>query len=140
MPIPRIEGAKMNAVTDDFVQLMKVDGNEYLFYPAVNVDVAIIRATTADPYGNLSYEEECSARCARPGVRRPQQRRHRDRPGQKTFRYPAGHSGSSYPRHSRRRDRDRPRQMQTTQTLYDPALSGRSTATSTTSSRSVWRR
>ena len=46
---PRIDGAKMNAVTDDFVQLMKVDGNEYLFYPAVDVDVAIIRATTADP-------------------------------------------------------------------------------------------
>jgi propionate CoA-transferase len=57
---PRLEGAKMNAVTQDFVQLMKVDGNEYLFYPAINVDVAIIRATTADPYGNLSYEEECS--------------------------------------------------------------------------------
>ena len=105
---PRIEGAKMNAVTDDFVQLMKVDGNEYLFYPAVNVDVAIIGATTADPYGNLSYEEECSARCARPGVRRPQQRQHRDRPGQKAFRYPVGHSGGSCPRHSRRRDRSRP--------------------------------
>ena len=94
---PRIEGAKMNAVTDDFVQLMKVDGNEYLFYPAVNVDVAIIRATTADPYGNLSYEEVQHARRARSGVRRPQQRRHRDRPGQKAFRYPVGHSGSSYP-------------------------------------------
>ena len=46
---PRHEGAKMNAVTDDFVQLMQVDGNDYLFYPAVHVDVAIIRATTADP-------------------------------------------------------------------------------------------
>jgi propionate CoA-transferase len=57
---PRLEGAKMNAVTDDFVQLMKIDGNEYLFYPAVEVDVAIIRATSADAYGNLSYEEECS--------------------------------------------------------------------------------
>jgi len=57
---PRLEGAKMNAVTDDFVQLMQVDGDDYLFYPAVHVDVAIIRATTADPHGNLSYEEECS--------------------------------------------------------------------------------
>src|SRR4030095_6609641 len=57
---PRLGGAKMHAVTDDFVQLMQVDGNDYLFYPAVHIDVAIIRATTADPHGNLSYEQECS--------------------------------------------------------------------------------
>jgi acyl CoA:acetate/3-ketoacid CoA transferase len=56
---PRLEGAKMNAVTDDFVQLMQVGGNDYLFYPAVKVDVAIIRATTSDLHGNLSYEQEC---------------------------------------------------------------------------------
>src|SRR6185436_1393733 len=29
---PRLEGAKMNAITDDFVQLMQVDGNDNLFY------------------------------------------------------------------------------------------------------------
>src|SRR3954454_23902308 len=57
---PRLEGAKMNAVSDDFVQLMTINGNEYLFYPAVDVDVAVIRATTAAPHGNLSYEQECS--------------------------------------------------------------------------------
>ncbi len=56
---PRLEGAKMNAVTDDFVKLMEVGGNDYLFYPAIKVDVAIIRATTADSHGNLSYEQEC---------------------------------------------------------------------------------
>ena len=56
---PRLEGAKMNAVTQDFVQLMQIGGNDYLFYPAVNIDVAIIRATTSDPHGNLSYEQEC---------------------------------------------------------------------------------
>src|SRR5215208_6226516 len=44
---PRLERGKMNAVTEEFVQLMKVDGNDYLFYPAVHVDVAIIRATSA---------------------------------------------------------------------------------------------
>src|SRR5688500_12654949 len=43
---PRIEGAKMNDVTADFIELMTVGGSEYLFYPAVKVDVAIIRATT----------------------------------------------------------------------------------------------
>jgi len=55
---PRLDGAKMNPVTPDFVQVREVDGKEYLFFPAIDVDVAIIRATTADALGNLSYEHE----------------------------------------------------------------------------------
>jgi propionate CoA-transferase len=55
---PRLDGAKMNAVTSDFVQVRNVDDKEYLFFPAIDVDVAIIRATRADAMGNLSYEEE----------------------------------------------------------------------------------
>jgi propionate CoA-transferase len=122
---PRIEGAKMNAVTDDFVQLMKVSGNEYLFYPAVNVDVAIIRATTADPYGNLSYEEECSTLGALDQA------------------YAAHNNGGIVIAQVKRLSDTQlatqavhipgilvdaivldPDQMQTTQTFYDPALSG----------------
>ena len=57
----RLDGAKMNTVTEDFVQLMHVGGTDYLFHPAIEVDVAIIRATTADPCGNLSYEQECGS-------------------------------------------------------------------------------
>src|SRR5439155_4469546 len=55
---PRWGGAKMNAVTDDFVEVTEVAGKTYLFYPVIPADVAIIRATTADPYGNLSFEQE----------------------------------------------------------------------------------
>lgn len=33
-------------------------GHDYLFYPAPSIDVAIIRATTADTQGNLTFEQE----------------------------------------------------------------------------------
>jgi propionate CoA-transferase len=122
---PRLEGAKMNAVTEDFVQLMKIDGNDYLFYPAVKVDVAIIRATAADPYGNLSYEEECSTLGALDQA------------------YAAHNNGGIVIAQVKRLSDAQlptqavripgilvdaivvdPDQMQTTQTFYDPALSG----------------
>ena len=57
---PRVEGAKMNEAAPDFVRLEQLDGQDWLFYPAVPVDVALIRATTADPRGNLTFEEEAS--------------------------------------------------------------------------------
>jgi propionate CoA-transferase len=122
---PRLEGAKMNAVTEDFVQLMKIDGNDYLFYPAVKVDVAIIRATAADPYGNLSYQEECSTLGALDQA------------------YAAHNNGGIVIAQVKRLSDAQlptqavripgilvdaivvdPDQMQTTQTFYDPALSG----------------
>ncbi len=59
---PRHQGGRMNtATTDDLVEVTKVKDREYLFYPAIEPDVAIIRATTADAQGNLTYEEEGSA-------------------------------------------------------------------------------
>lgn len=59
---PRHTGGRMNAATtDEIVEVSQVRGSEYLFYPAVEPDVAIIRATAADPQGNLTYEEEGSA-------------------------------------------------------------------------------
>lgn len=122
---PRLEGGKMNAVTDDFVQLMKINGNDYLFYPAVEVDVAVIRATTADPHGNLSYEQECSTLGAldqayaahnKGGIVIAQVKRLSDTqlPTQ-DVRVPGILVDAIVVD---------PDQMQTTQTLYDPALSG----------------
>ena len=56
---PRLGGGKVNAVTtDDIVKLVEVEGQEWLFYKATPIDVALIRATSADPSGNLSMEKE----------------------------------------------------------------------------------
>ena len=56
---PRQEGGKANSVTtEDLVELMVVDGEEYLFYKSRPIDVAVIRGTTADERGNVTAEEE----------------------------------------------------------------------------------
>ncbi len=56
---PRLDGGKVNQVTkEDIVKLVDVDGEEWLFYKATPIDVALIRATSADPSGNLSMEKE----------------------------------------------------------------------------------
>jgi propionate CoA-transferase len=57
---PRLGGGKVNDVTkEDIVKHVDVDGEEWLFYKATPIDVALIRATSADPSGNLSMEKEC---------------------------------------------------------------------------------
>ena len=56
---PRLEGGKMNPVTvEDIVELMTVNGKEYLFYKTFPINVVFIRATTADPDGNVTMEKE----------------------------------------------------------------------------------
>lgn len=59
---PRRDGGRMNRRTvEDLVEVLDLRGREWLFFPAVRPDVAIIRATTADGQGNLTFEEEGSA-------------------------------------------------------------------------------
>jgi acyl CoA:acetate/3-ketoacid CoA transferase len=56
---PRRHGGRMNArTTEDIVSVVEFDGREWLYLRSIPVDVAIIRATTADEYGNLTSEDE----------------------------------------------------------------------------------
>jgi propionate CoA-transferase len=56
---PRLEGGKMNRLTtEDLVDLMTIDDEEYLFYKALPINVAFVRGTTADPDGNVTMEKE----------------------------------------------------------------------------------
>lgn len=56
---PRHGGGKLNArTTQDIVRLLTLEGQEYLFYPAIPIQAAFIRGTTADPDGNLTMEKE----------------------------------------------------------------------------------
>jgi acyl CoA:acetate/3-ketoacid CoA transferase len=56
---PRVEGGRLNArTTANLSEVVTLQGQEYLFYPAFPIDVAILRGTTADQHGNISLEEE----------------------------------------------------------------------------------
>jgi acyl CoA:acetate/3-ketoacid CoA transferase len=58
---PRISGGKMNArATEDLVELVEVDGREWLRYKPFLVDVALIRGSFADPYGNICLDQEAA--------------------------------------------------------------------------------
>jgi len=57
---PAREGCAMNALAAEhpIVEKIVFAGEEWLFFPTIVPKVAIIRATTADERGNLSYEHE----------------------------------------------------------------------------------
>ncbi|MGI9476318.1 MAG: acyl CoA:acetate/3-ketoacid CoA transferase [Hyphomicrobiaceae bacterium] len=56
---PRIEGGKINDRTsEDLVELTTIGGEEYLFYKAPSIQIALLRGTTADPAGNVTMERE----------------------------------------------------------------------------------
>lgn len=59
---PRETGGKLNDLTiekgPDLVELIVIDGEEYLMYKTFPINVAIIRGTTADEHGNITMEKE----------------------------------------------------------------------------------
>ncbi|MCC6315429.1 MAG: acyl CoA:acetate/3-ketoacid CoA transferase [Thermomicrobiales bacterium] len=124
---PRRQGGRMNeAAVEQIVELVEFDGRQWLYFRVIPIDVAIIRATTADERGNLSYEHEGAylgaldqalAARANGGVVIAQAKRLT--------------TAGSIPPHDVRVPSTLvdyivldPDQMQTTQTHYDPAISG----------------
>ena len=125
---PARQGGAMNqlAAREPVVKKVNFQGEEWLFFPAIAPRVAIVRATTADERGNLSYEHEGAflgaldqalaarnnggvviaqvKRVVRAGSLKPQQVHV---PGTLVDHVVVD-----------------PEQMQTTQTAYDPAISG----------------
>lgn len=58
---PRYAGGRLNERAEKgLVELISLKGKEYLLYPTMPIDCAIIRGTTADEKGNISMEREAN--------------------------------------------------------------------------------
>ncbi|KVN29505.1 propionate CoA-transferase [Burkholderia pyrrocinia] len=56
---PRQHGGKLTERSgEDLIKLVEFNGEEFLFYPTRKLDVGIIRASSSDEFGNLSFESE----------------------------------------------------------------------------------
>lgn len=56
---PRLEGGRQGTRRGpDLVEVVQLAGREWLFFKSYDLDVALIRATTADEKGNLTMEKE----------------------------------------------------------------------------------
>jgi propionate CoA-transferase len=55
---PRHTGGKQGSATEDLVEVVELAGEEWLFFRAFPIDVAVIRGSTIDEDGNLTMEDE----------------------------------------------------------------------------------
>ena len=127
---PALQGCAMNdaAAAEPIVRRTEFDGETWLYFPAIAPDVAIIRGTTADDRGNVSWEHEGAylgaldqALAARNngGIVIAQVKRRADAGSLKPM---AVHVPGVLVDHVV----VEPEQWQTTQTVFDPAISGES--------------
>ncbi|OMH29434.1 acyl CoA:acetate/3-ketoacid CoA transferase [Motiliproteus sp. MSK22-1] len=125
---PKRQGCAMNerAQAEPIVRHVEFDGSDYLFFPAICPNVAIIRATSADEKGNLSFEQEGAylggleqALCVRNsgGIVIAQVKQVVRNGSQRPYQVHIPNNLVDYIVVD-------PEQMQTTQTPYDPAISG----------------
>jgi propionate CoA-transferase len=58
---PRIEGARMNEhTTEDLIEVIEINGEEYLLYRSFPIDFAFLRGSAADRVGNISLADEAT--------------------------------------------------------------------------------
>ncbi len=56
---PRLGGGKQSErAIEDLVELTMIGGKEYLFFKSFDVDIALVRGTSADEDGNITMEHE----------------------------------------------------------------------------------
>jgi propionate CoA-transferase len=55
---PRHTGGKQGTATEDLVEVVELNGEEWLFFRAFPIDVAVIRGSTIDEDGNLTMDDE----------------------------------------------------------------------------------
>lgn len=55
---PRLEGGKCHPYPEDLIEVVELCGEQWLFYKAFPINVAIFRASIADEKGNISNELE----------------------------------------------------------------------------------
>ncbi len=124
---PRHEGGRMNDCTqEDIVEHITFDGDDWLYFRSIPVDVTILRGTTADERGNISMEHEGGYL----GVY-DQALAARNNGGIVIAQVKRVVSADSIPPQQIRVPSvlvdyvvEAPDQMQTTQTQFDPAISG----------------
>lgn len=56
---PASEGGKLNkATTESFARRVAFEGQDYIFYPSIPLNVTFLKASTADAAGNVAFDRE----------------------------------------------------------------------------------
>jgi len=56
---PRVDTCALNGISKkELVKVREIEGKEYLLYQTPKIDIALIKGTTVDPNGNISFEKE----------------------------------------------------------------------------------